>query len=159
MIFENRLKNFYHKFISLQGDPASLAWGMAMGVFIGVTPTIPLHTGLIVFFGILFKKNMTSAFLGSWLISNPLTILPLYISQYQIGRLMMGQSGSEIMIKEFSLNNASILQLGWEVAVPLLLGGLVMAIFFAIPAYFISYRLLSSIRKYKTNEISSTDSP
>jgi len=123
-----------------------------MGVFIGVTPTIPFHTLLIIFFGFLFKKNMTSAYLGSWLISNPLTIPLLYIGEYQIGRLMMGQSGSEKMIEDYSF--ASIIQLGWGVAVPLLLGGIVLAIFFAVQAYFLSYRLLSSIRKYKTNEIS-----
>jgi len=157
MIIGRRIKNFYQQFISLKGDPASLAWGMAMGVFIGVTPTIPFHTLLIIFFGFLFKKNMTSAYLGSWLISNPLTIPLLYIGEYQIGRLMMGQSGSEKMIEDYSF--ASIIQLGWGVAVPLLLGGIVLAIFFAVPAYFLSYRLLSSIRKYKSNEISSTDSP
>ena len=126
MIFENRIKKFYQQFISLKGDPESLAWGMAMGVFIGVTPTIPFHTVLIVFFGFLLKKNMTSAFLGSSLISNPVTIPLLYLSEYQIGRLILGPSGAEIRIKEYTV--ASILQLGWEVAVPLLLGGfLVMA--------------------------------
>ncbi|ABC77112.1 DUF2062 domain-containing protein [Syntrophus aciditrophicus] len=157
MIFENRIKKFYQQFISLKGDPESLAWGMAMGVFIGVTPTIPFHTVLIVFFGFLLKKNMTSAFLGSSLISNPVTIPLLYLSEYQIGRLILGPSGAEIRIKEYTV--ASILQLGWEVAVPLLLGGFLLGLVFTYPAYFLSYRLLSFMRKKEAYDIRSTDSP
>ena len=41
---------------------------------VGVTPTIPLHTALIVLIGILFRQNIAAGYLGSWLISNPLTI-------------------------------------------------------------------------------------
>ena len=157
MIFGKWIKKFYSQFISLKGDPASLAWGTAMGVFIGVTPTIPFHTALIVFFGFLLKKNMTSAYLGSWLISNPLTIPLLYFSEYQIGRLLVGQGGTEIMVEDYSF--ASIVQLGWSVALPLLAGGFALAILFAVPAYFLSYRILSSIRKYEAHEISSADYP
>ncbi len=157
MMFGNRLKNFYQQFLSLKGDPSSLAWGMAMGVFIGVTPTIPLHTGLIVFFGFLFKKNMTSAFLGSWLISNPLTIPFFYFGEYQIGRVVLGLDGPEMVIREFSLH--SIFQLGWEIALPLLVGGFVLALVFAVPAYFITLRLITSLRKSDATEIRSTGRP
>jgi len=157
MILESWFKKFYRQFLSLKGEPASLAWGMAMGVFIGVTPTIPFHTFLIVVFGFLFKTNMTSAYLGSWLISNPLTIPLLYLGEYQIGRWIIGQDGAMKMISDYSVE--SLLQLGWEVVVPLLVGGLVLAVFFAVPAYFLSYRLLSSIRKSEVHEICSPDSP
>ena len=41
----NRLGKYYYlKFIRLKGDPRSLALGTAIGVFVGLTPTIPLHT-------------------------------------------------------------------------------------------------------------------
>lgn len=157
MILESRIRQFYQQFISLKGDPLSLAWGVAMGVFIGVTPTIPFHTVLIIVFGFLLRKNMTSAYLGSWLISNPLTIPLLYISEYQIGRLILGRSGVPIRFEEYSV--ASILRLGGDIAIPLLLGGLVLAFIFAVPAYFLSYRILSSLRKKETHEIRPADSP
>ena len=43
-IIRRRGKEFYDRFISLKGEPANIAMGMAIGVFIGVTPTIPFHT-------------------------------------------------------------------------------------------------------------------
>ncbi len=45
---KNKTIEFYHKFISLKGDPRKISMGMAIGVFVGVTPTIPFHTALIV---------------------------------------------------------------------------------------------------------------
>jgi uncharacterized protein (DUF2062 family) len=157
MIFGNRIKRFYRQFLSLKGDPASLAWGMAMGIFIGVTPTIPFHTALIVVFGFLLKKNMTSAYLGSLIISNPLTIPIFYFSEYQIGRIITGQNGVPLRLENYSFT--SILQLGWDVVVPLLVGGIVLASFIAVPAYFLTYRIISSLRKNNTHEISQADSP
>jgi len=53
----------------------------------------------------------------------------------------------------------ALLQLGWDIAAPLLLGGFVLAILFAVPAYFLSYRLLSAMRKNEPHEICSPDSP
>jgi uncharacterized protein (DUF2062 family) len=64
-IIKKRSKEFYHRFISLKGEPASIAMGMAIGVFIGVTPTIPFHTAMIIAVGVLFKQNITAGYLGS----------------------------------------------------------------------------------------------
>jgi len=157
MILRNRLQNFYQQFLSLKGDPASLAWGMAMGVFVGITPTIPFHTVMVIFFGFVFKMNLTSAYIGSWLVSNPLTIPLLYIGEYEIGRFILGQSSVELIIKDYSFQ--ALLQLGWDVAAPLLVGGFVLALLSAVPAYFLSYRLLSAMRKNEPHEICSPDSP
>jgi len=157
MIFKDRLQRFYHKFLSLKGDTASLAWGIAVGVFVGITPTIPLHTVMVIFFGFLFKMNLTSAYLGACLVSNPLTIPLLYVGEYEIGRFILGQEGVDLIVKDYTLE--SFLQLGWEVAAPLFVGGFILALLFAVPAYFLSYRLLASIRKTEPNEICSPDSP
>jgi uncharacterized protein len=157
MILKARIQSFYHKFLSLKGDPASLAWGMAMGVFVGITPTIPLHTVMVIFFGFLFKMNLTSAYLGACLVSNPLTIPLLYVGEYEIGRFILGQEGVELIMKDYTLE--SFLQLGWEVAAPLLVGGFILALLFAVPAYFLSYRFLTSIRKNEPHEICPSDSP
>ena len=45
MTYKRTLKYCWLKLRRLQGDPKKLAWGMALGVFIGVTPTLPFHTG------------------------------------------------------------------------------------------------------------------
>lgn len=118
--------------------------GMAVGVFVGVTPTIPFHTLLIILFGLLWKHNLTAAYMGSWLISNPLTIPIFYFSQYELGTYLLGMTQSPLVLTDYSFHN--ILSLGWQIILPLLTGGIVTAPFFAVPAYFITYRMVLALR-------------
>ncbi len=144
MILEKRFRIFYERFISLQGKPAQIAAGLAIGVFVGVTPTIPFHTAIIVVIGLLFRQNITAAYLGSWIISNPLTIPLFYPSQYELGRFLLGMERCRFAITDYTLS--SIAALGWKILLPLLTGGILMAPFFAVPAYFVTRHLITSIR-------------
>ncbi len=144
MILKKRFRNFYERFISLKGEPAQIAAGLAIGVFVGVTPTIPFHTVIIVLIGLLFRQNITAAYLGSWLISNPLTIPLFYLSQYELGRFLLGMERCRFEFTDYSLG--TIAALGWKILLPLLTGGILMAPFFAVPAYFVARRLITSIR-------------
>jgi len=144
-IIRRRCKDFYDRFISLKGEPANIAMGMAIGVFIGVTPTIPFHTAMIIATGVLFKQNITAGYLGSWLISNPVTIPLLYFSQYELGRLILGLQKSAWAMNDYSLE--SVMSLGWHILFPLLIGGIITAPFFAVPAYFLARRFIVVIRE------------
>jgi uncharacterized protein (DUF2062 family) len=144
MILMRRFRIFYERFISLKGEPAQIATGLAIGVFVGVTPTIPFHTVLIVLLGLLFRQNITAGYLGSWMISNPLTIPLLYLSQYELGRFLLGMERCRFELADYSLG--AIAALGWKILLPLLAGGILMAPFFALPTYFIARRLITSIR-------------
>ena len=144
MMVKNRLKTWYESLISLKGEPRTIAFGLAIGVFIGVTPTIPFHTVLIILFCFLLKKNITAAYLGSWLISNPLTIPFLYLSQYRLGKCLLGNGYAGFIATDYSL--VSLIQQGGYVVIPLLAGGIIMAPFFAVPAYFIGHKLILAVR-------------
>lgn len=141
----SRFKAFYERFISLKGEPKTIAIGMAIGVFIGVTPTIPFHTVLVVVLCLIFRQNIASALLGSWIISNPLTIPFFYVSEYQLGRYLLRSDHFRIVFTDYSV--WSVVSMGWRVAVPLLTGGVIVAFFFALFAYFITYRLVLTVRK------------
>ncbi len=145
MIWKDRLKEYYKRFLSLRGEPKAIARGMAMGVFVGVTPTIPLHTALIVVLGIIFRQNISAGYLGSWLISNPFTIPLFYMVEYRLGKYLLGSRCSPDTFSDYSLIH--MLQHGWGIAAPLLTGGIILAPFFAVPAYFITYRLLIVARR------------
>ena len=41
------LKRFYNRFLKLRGSPRQASLGMAMGVFVGMSPFIGFHTELI----------------------------------------------------------------------------------------------------------------
>jgi uncharacterized protein (DUF2062 family) len=145
------LTNFYHKFISLKGDPKNIAMGFAMGVFVGVTPTIPFHTGLLVALGLVSRQNITSAYIGAWAISNPLTVAPFYVLEYQIGKYLLGMGGTSLVLKDYSI--MSIVNFGWDVTFPLLTGGIILAPFFAIPAYFLAHRMILAIRRKRQHHV------
>ena len=148
MIFRDKIRNFYRTFISLKGDPAEIATGMAIGVFVSVTPTIPFHTAIIFLIGITFRQNITAAYLSSWIVSNPVTIPVLYVSQYKLGRFILGMEGGAFHFQDYNLR--AIAALGSEIIMPLLVGGICMAPFFAVPAYFISLHFIKKIRNRGT---------
>ena len=149
MIPKKRFQTFYERFISLKGEPAQIAAGVAIGVFVGVTPTIPFHTGIIVLIGLLFRQNITAGYLGTLIISNPLTAPLLYVAQYELGRFLLGMERSRFAITDYTLHN--IAALGWEILLPLLTGGILMAPFFAIPVYFVARRLIKAIRTRRSS--------
>ena len=148
MIPKKRFQTFYERFISLKGEPAQIAAGLAIGVFVGVTPTIPFHTAIIVLIGLLFRQNITAGFLGAWIISNPLSVPLLYVAQYELGRFLLGMERFRFELTDYTLRN--IAALGWEILLPLLTGGFLMAPFFAVPAYFIARRMITAIRNRRT---------
>ncbi len=150
MNWKNLLRKYYDRFLSLKGEPKSIAMGVAIGVFIGVTPTIPLHTALIVIVGITFQQNISAGYLGSWMISNPVTIPFLYLAEYRLGKFLLGDRCSPATFTDYSLIH--LLHHGWGIAAPLLVGGILIAPFFAVPAYFITHRLLTAARSKKIHD-------
>lgn len=136
-------KEFYSKFICLKGDPRKISMGMAIGVFVGMTPTIPFHTVLILALTLPLRQNLTAALLGSW-VMNPLTIPVFYILEYELGRLILGWERFAIVFTD--VNIGSILKIGWEIFYPLQVGGLIIAPFFAVPAYFVTLHFIRVIR-------------
>lgn len=137
-------REFYAKFISLKGDPRKIAMGMAIGVFVGMTPTIPFHTIIIIFLTMFFRQNLTAAMLGAW-IMNPLTIPVFYFAEYEIGKSVLGLQHMEIVLKDCSVD--ALLAAGWHIFYPLQIGGVILALLFAIPAYFITHKSILAFRK------------
>ena len=131
------------KFRRLQGSPKKLAWGMALGVFIGFTPTIPFHTVLALTLAPLLRVSPVTAYLGIW-VSNPLTIVPQYLLSYEIGRLVFLRGESLKLPETFDLH--SMLHLLWQGGLALQLGGLILALPAALIAYFLT---LWAIKRYR----------
>lgn len=69
----------------LRGTPRFLAGGTAVGVFVGLTPTMPFHTALIVLLALATRTSPLAGIISSWIVCNPLTCLPLYYLAATIG--------------------------------------------------------------------------
>ncbi len=121
---------------------------MAIGVFIGVTPTIPFHTVLILFLIFLSRQNLTAALLGAW-ITNPVTIPFFYLTEYEIGKFILGWDQYRGLLTEYNVHQ--LLKMGWEILGPLQIGGLILAPLFAVPTYFVTHKAVLAVRRRGTN--------
>lgn len=147
---------YYLKVIRLQGDPHTIARGMAIGVFIGITPTIPLHTIAILLFSYLLRGNTIAAFLANLLVCNPLTYFPQYYLSWLIGNWLTGGSLSwdrihaamEVLFSGAGYTEIlhTISQLGKEAVIVMLLGGFILAAPFTVVSYVGSIRFFTSLR-------------
>jgi uncharacterized protein len=143
---KRNLKIYYVRFRRLKGDPREIAGGLALGVFIALTPTIPAQTVLAVGLAFLLRVSKLAAFLALW-VNNPVTIPFIYLVDYKIGEFILGEAG--IRGTALGLSIAHLLNLGWKMAFPLMVGGAILGIGSAIPVYFISKRLYITYRKQR----------
>jgi len=137
------LKYHWLKFRRLQGDPRKVALGAAIGIFIGITPTLPFHTFLILGLAPLFRASVIAAYLGIW-VSNPLTWVPQYLLAYEVGAFLLFR-GEPLRIPA-QANLAAFLDLLWRGGLALQVGGLIIAVLPAIASYFLT---LWAIKRYR----------
>jgi uncharacterized protein len=126
----------------LDGDPHHVALGMAVGVFVGATPTIPFHTVLALALAFVLKASKPAAVIGVWF-SNPLTIPVLYLGSYKTGRLLMG-NGIPCDLKYDSI--LELAKVGMDVTLAMLTGGMVIGILPAIIGYLATKAVFKKIR-------------
>jgi len=131
----------------LSGDPGVIARGIALGTFIGLTPTLPFHTVATLFFAPLLRANPLAGIGAGILVCNPLTIPIIYYLSWKIGVLVTGNAiswqdvqGLLEMVRHADFMEASkrFFSMGWSFCISMLLGGVVMATPAAVVAYFLS---------------------
>ncbi|MGQ9921468.1 MAG: DUF2062 domain-containing protein [Desulfobacca sp.] len=143
MNLRRRIRYYYVQLRRLPGDPRRIAAGMALGVFIGVTPTIPFHMISALALAQVLRISRLAAVMGCW-ISNPLTIPPFYYLSFQIGKWLLYPDHPLSLPGTFDMRE--LLRLGWEVNLALQLGGVILAAPFGIAAYFLTLR---AVRRYR----------
>jgi len=132
----------YLRFIRLRGTAEDVARGMALGVFIGLTPTMGIQMPLAFFFAMLLKENKIAAVIGVW-ISNPMTAIPIYTYNFKVGKYLLGTP--DIKMPNFSSLN-EILALGHDLILPLAIGSLIAGLFSATIAYFITLKAYAVVQ-------------
>ena len=138
-----RWQALYQKFKSLQGDPHYVAMGVAIGVFVALTPTIPLHTAIALGLAFLLKASKPAAAIAVW-ISNPVTIPFFYYASFKLGTLILGQ---ELPLHGHQPTVSQMLKMGWDVTIVSIVGGALLGIIPAAAAYFLAFRLFHGIRR------------
>jgi uncharacterized protein (TIGR03546 family) len=152
MSFRRILRYQWLKFLRLQDDPRKLAWGMALGVFIGVTPTVPFHTVAVLTLAPLLRISPVTAFLGIQ-ICNPLTIPPFYLAAYKVGQYLL-YNGAPLVFPE-PYTYESLWRLLWQGGLALQVGGIVLAVPPAIISYFLTLWVVQRYRQRKAQRAAS----
>ena len=117
----------------------SAAGAVAAGMFCGLIPG-PLQMIGAAVCAMIFRVNLPLAMLVT-LYTNPITIVPLYLIAYELGRLLIGENAGFLAPPEFSIASfvgwTEAMQ-GWmlSVAKPLGIGLLVLAAGLALLGYF-----------------------
>ena len=157
-----RLNRYYYlRLKRLRGDPKILAGGTAIGVLVGLTPTLPLHTVLIIALTLITRTSTIAGIISSFLICNPLTFFPIYyfsllfgniLTPYEISwdgiRTVLNQlTQSENILYSFKI----ISNLGYETIVVMMTGGVVIALPFACISYYGAFYLFKYLNSKRGN--------
>lgn len=130
------------RFLRMREAPDEIAKGLALGVFIGMTPTFGFQMAIAVFFAFLLRENKIAAALGVW-ITNPLTAPFIYALEYEAGRVLLGMERVRFP-QELTLG--ALRDLGLGVLIPLCTGSLILGVLVAALSYALTLRLIPVFR-------------
>jgi uncharacterized protein len=85
MVF-NRIRAFIYHLLSYEKSPTRLAFTCALGIYIGASPLVGLHTILVFLVGWLCALSIPVLFTVSIFIHNPWTMMPIYAFEHFFGR-------------------------------------------------------------------------
>jgi uncharacterized protein (DUF2062 family) len=136
----------YVRFIKLRGCPKEIARGFALGLFVGMSPTIGVQMLIAVPLAALLKFNKLAAAAGVW-VSNPLTVPFIYSLTYLLGARIIGLSGK---LKVGFAEGRTVLEIiakAPEIFLAMTVGGIIAGLPLAVAGYWLSY---TAITRYRT---------
>ena len=153
-----RLKELIKKLLQIEDTPERTALAFSIGIFLGFSPFLGLHTltGLAIAF--LFRLNRVAILVGVWT-NTPWWLVPYYtlatwlgtwVVRFQIdratleGMFQLGK-GKGFLTSEFWTQIVS----QWGLLVSFLTGSLILALLFSLIAYPLSLR---GIRFYRSQK-------
>ena len=147
--FSNKLRRFfsYYKF-KLARLPASsyaISAGFACGSMVSFTPLIGFHFLLAVMFAYLLRANYIAALIGT-IVGNPISFPFIWGLIYKVGAFIVDKPEDNLRP---NINFEIIINQTYDIFIPMLVGGAVLAIPIWVITYFITYSFVSSIKKAK----------
>ena len=162
-----RLRPLLRLIKGFRGAPEAIAGGFSLGLFLALTPTVGVQIVVAVFLATLFKLSRPAALI-SVMITNPLTVPPIFTFNYWVGSLFFdGPSVREVygyFIKiagqmarlnfwEVGAQLKVFAQTGQEMLLPLIFGSLVVAVISSLLSYILLVRFLWFLKLRKERKI------
>ena len=145
--------------VRLRRSPRAVAGGFALGVFLAFTPTIGFQFVLAVFLATVLNLIRPAAMLTVW-ITNVATMAPIYTFNYWVGSLFLsgppvsevyqtfGAIGGQLVKMEFwELGHQfeTMLGLSSAMAIPLVIGSVLVGMIAAALTYLVAFSLISML--------------
>jgi len=140
--------------LKLNNTPHEIALGVAIGVFIAITPLYGLHTIMVVTAAFLIRRvNKLAILLGTNVSTTP-TFPFITWAGYNLGRFILGNSYPLLHWPTFKhFNYKQILQLYFPLFIGSVILGLMLAVFFYfVTLWFIIARRKSKLKQRKKEE-------
>jgi len=158
LALQRTARYFYLRFIRLRGTPYSLAMGAAMGAAIAITPTMPLHTIIIIGVTVLLRINTIAALIAGTIVSNPFTFAAQYYVSWKIGDAILPNRLTWERLQQVlgTIEDAGFMEgvkvlshLSYDAILVMLTGGMILAIPLGIITYFLSYHFFEHLQEKK----------
>ena len=139
--------------IEVEDSPRRIALGFAVGVFLGFSPLLGLHTilGLVVAYAVGFNRIVVLAGVYS---CNPWILAPYYGFATWFGVQLLGVEG------DHSLKSVNVLEIfqpefwhwlasQWQLLLPAFIGSTILCTALALIAYPVALRVILKYRTFK----------
>lgn len=140
------IRRIYERFVKIRGRPREIALGFALGIFIGMTPTMGIQMPIAVFFAALLKWSKISAGFGVW-ITNPLTSPFIYGITYIVGAKLLGLKVKMTLPEDFSWSIVKeLLENAPVIFGAMTIGGILIGFPLAVLNYYLSF---AAVNRYQ----------
>lgn len=137
----------YLRIMRMNATPHSIAMGLAVGIFTGFLPIVPLQTTLTILLCLPLRGNPVVGFMGTW-ISNPFNWVPFYYFLYVVGKAMVPWDVPKMELEQFGalLKTFDVTEFAsfgkdlLECFKVMVMAGVVMGIPASVATYFLAYR-------------------
>ena len=147
----DKVKGFLVWLMMLDDTAHSIAMGVAVGLFIGLTPTVGVQMLLVLAVSMVIRCNRTVGCAMVW-VSNIATMVPIFFFNYKVGAWVLRMDAGSLASARDDIRHAFHAP-GWsqrilvtirafgrmaiELAGPLWLGSLIVATVVSVSAYFL----------------------
>ena len=136
---------YFLRLARLEASIYAISSGFACGAMVSFTPFIGFHFILAIVVAFLMRGNILASMLGT-VVGNPFTFPFIWITIYNIGIVLFDP---DKLNKKVELNLESVLNGGWDIILPMLIGSAIICVPIWCFSYFIIRFLLLSFRKKK----------
>jgi uncharacterized protein (DUF2062 family) len=131
--------------LSVKESPRRIALAFSLGVFIGMSPLLGIHTLLGLLFAYIFKLNKFVTVVGVY-ITNPWTIVPIYTFGTWVGAWLLGVDRIIPHIDWAHLSMRELLHSFGPFLMPFVVGSTLLSIVSGVLSYVLIFRM---VRKYR----------